>query len=77
MKPNEILNKLVDKVFGLHSLQEKEVTKTLQALHAATIAALPNKRIKPDDMHIHGQDVGYDQAIDDVKKALDELYGLS
>lgn len=33
----------------------------------------PEKKIKPNDVHIHGQDVGYDQAIDQYKANITAL----
>jgi hypothetical protein len=67
---------------------EEPLDKALQALHAATIAALPKKAkkaysgetFKEIDLRANQQALfqlqGYNQAIEDTKAAIDELYNL-
>lgn len=61
------------KEFAEYMLDLLEQTRT-NTIKAA-IEALPEKRIGANDMHIHGQDVGFDQAITQATANLKALIG--
>lgn len=93
MKPNEILDYTKAKMEAYKrtieygdevvdwSIVERELDAILQALHAATIAALPEKitpnttnyLLAPDD---RGKEYisGHNKCVDQMKAAIDELY---
>lgn len=79
MKPEEIIKRL----FLAKDYFTDE--QALRALHAATIAALPKEKRKMtyvDAMkdvklwELATHNAGYNQAIDQMKAAIDKLYGM-
>lgn len=74
-KPNEILSKHFWHNFKEIHLDQKEA---LQALHAATIAALPKKYEHVDLDHPAVVETNaWNSCVDQIKAAINSLYGIN